>query len=153
MCSRDFQEKVHFLEEEIFPEDVERSSEHLRYREAHHLIAMVNLPRFFGKFFSELTLVIAFGGREWPHGFQKGDSYGKSSVEIGIRWCEFHISWLTRRKETISDCYASISITWMKKSHEIPVQQSRNGFGAVLDLSFCFLDGLVFTILWQIKVV
>ena len=57
--------KYVFWKKKISRRTRRESSEHLRYRDPHHLIAMVNLPRFFGKFFSELTLVIAFGGREW----------------------------------------------------------------------------------------
>ena len=64
MCSQEFPRSVRFLEDVFFPECVGPSSEQYRTHDHHQLLAQGNLPRLFGKFGSELTLVIEFGAHE-----------------------------------------------------------------------------------------
>ena len=60
MCSQDFLRSVRFLETVFFPECLGTSSEQYRKRDHHQLLARENVPRFFGKFCSKLTLAIEF---------------------------------------------------------------------------------------------
>ena len=59
MCSQDFLRSMRFWNH-FFPECLGTSSEHCRNRDRHQLLARENVPRFFGKFCSKLTLAIEF---------------------------------------------------------------------------------------------
>ena len=60
LCTQDFPRSIRFLESLFFPECLGTSSEQYRNRHRHQLLARENVPRFFGKFCSKLTLATEF---------------------------------------------------------------------------------------------
>ena len=82
MCSQEFPGSIRFLETHFLTRSAVTNSVQYRNRDRHSLIALGNLPRFPGKFWSNSLWRSSLRLMNVPHGFRKGDSSQKSTYRI-----------------------------------------------------------------------